>query len=212
MDVDIDSDNNNGFAQPGRTQWEEDLDHTANGINYGLGKLIMRNTPTRPLTPVVINLPANLDASSGVRVRIDWDPNGLAGEIRLWGRRVIAPARNPAAVDEGGDRIYPAFAYLLDDLRYDPETGEVVVYVQGASENVQLKTLAGVEQHGKPNERLRATLVSQGNSLATDDVKYVVANEDSFFYQLQINQALRNDLASRGSTPGQTCQISQCNY
>jgi hypothetical protein len=65
-------------------------------------------------------------------------------------------------------------------------------------ENAQLKTLAGVEAAPRVDERIRGTLVVNGDDAAFDEVKYLVANEDSFYYALHTRQEVRNALASRG--------------
>jgi hypothetical protein len=75
---------------------------------------------------------------------------------------------------------------------------DMTVFVEGVEENAGLKTLAGVEREGKPEEYIRATFVVKGQDVGSDKVKYIVANEDSFFYQLQTRQEVRNALASRG--------------
>ncbi|MFN9900231.1 MAG: hypothetical protein ACK55Z_15865, partial [bacterium] len=66
IDVDIDSDNNNDFAPPARSEWEDILENH----DYGIGKLIMLDNPLRPLTPIVLEiapgLPTN-DPAVGVR-------------------------------------------------------------------------------------------------------------------------------------------------
>jgi hypothetical protein len=61
-----------------------------------------------------------------------------------------------------------------------------------------LKTLAGVEAAPRVDERIRGTLVVNGDDAAFDEVKYMVANEDSFYYALHTRQEVRNALASRG--------------
>jgi hypothetical protein len=48
------------------------------------------------------------------------------------------------------------------------------------------------------DERIRGTLIVNGDDAASDEVKYIVANEDSFYYALHKRQEVRNALASRG--------------
>lgn len=195
IDVDVDSDNNDAFGQSGRSAWEETLEDHA----YAIGKLIMLDNPQRTVTPIVLQMPAGLPANAGsVRVRIDWAGDGAAGSVRLWNRAVIDDARNPASVDQGGDRIVPGGVYKLSDLRYDATDGRIVIYAEGVKENKALKTLAGVEAAPKVDERIRGTLVVNGDDSAFDEVKYLVANEDSFYYALHTRQEVRNALASRG--------------
>jgi hypothetical protein len=195
IDVDIDSDNTGGVQ---RSAWEEKLEEE----KYGLGKLVMlANSPSRPLTELVIDVPRPVMTLYGlpaneagqVGLRFDWNPAGKAGSIRLWNTQVQPAARNPAPLDQGGNLIEPGKFYPLDMF------GEgIVVYVEGVEENAGLKTLAGVERERKPEEYIRATFVVKGQDVGSDKVKYIVANEDSFFYQLQRRQEVRNALASRG--------------
>jgi hypothetical protein len=160
----------------------------------------MLDNATRLVTPLVVTLPPNLNPESQlIELRFDWnDVNGNAGRVNLWNTAVIDALRNRAAVDQGGDRIYIGSEYALSDLNYDPETGEIVVYAEGWQENTLIKTLAGVEQYGKPDERIRATVVVGGVDRGFDEVKYIIANEDSFFYHLQTKQEVRSELAARG--------------
>jgi hypothetical protein len=101
-------------------------------------------------------------------------------------------------VNQGGNRILPGNSYKLSNLRYDAETGRFVIYAEGIKENPALKTLAGVEAAPRVDERIRGTLVVNGDDAASDEVKYIVANEDSFYYALHKRQEVRNALASRG--------------
>ena len=195
MDVDIDSDNNDAFGPPGHSEWEEILeDHP-----YAIGKLIMLDNPQRTVTPIVLQLPKDLPADArSVGVRIDWHDDGAAGGVRLWNRAVIDDLRNPAPVDQGGNQLFPGRAYKLAALNYDATNGRIVIYAEGITENVALKTLAGIEAAPKVDERIRGTLVVNGDAGVFDEVKYIVANEDSFYYALHTRQEVRNALASRG--------------
>lgn len=145
-------------------------------------------------------LPRRQAGSAGgfFRVRLDWDPLGIAGWIKLWTTSVPDQFRNNSPIENGGDQVVTGSEYALSDLNYNPLNGIIVVYAEGWSENVNIKTLAGVEQFGKPDERVRATVVVGGVDRGSDEVKYIVANEDSFFYHLQTRQEVRNGLASRG--------------
>jgi hypothetical protein len=195
IDVDVDSDNTGRVE---RSAWEEALEEE----RYGLGALIMlANSPFRPVTDLVIDVPRPIMTVYGlpaneageVGLRFDWNPAGKAGSIMLWNTMVPPAARNPAPLDQGGNRIEPGKFYPLYMFRDD-----MMVFVEGVDENVGLKTLAGVEGEGKPEEYIRATFIVKGQDVGSDQVKYLVANEDSFFYQLQTRQEVRNALASRG--------------
>ena len=195
IDVDIDSDNNNGFLRPARSEWEDILeDH-----EYGIGKLIMLDNPRRPLTPIVMELATGLPKNApAVGVRVDWNATGVAGQVRLWNRVLADGVRNPAPVSEGGDQILPGIFCRLSDLNYNPQTGTITIWAEGIRENARLKTLAGVEASPRVDERIRGTLVVNGDAAAFDEVKYIVANEDSFYHALHTRQEVRNALASRG--------------
>jgi hypothetical protein len=207
LDLDIDSDNNDGFDLPENSNWEESLE-----VNpYGLGKLVMQNygdvdpgEAGTQFTPVVLNLPPNLDPNSqNVKVRIDYDPLGLAGYIDVWNID-MPPGGMPLRVDvlDGGHRFTPEGQYSLNEIGYNPATGQVIIYVSAWAENSSTKTLAGVEANGKPDERIKATLVTKNENdwfdVASDEAKYIVAQPDSFFYHLDGRQEVRNELASRG--------------
>jgi hypothetical protein len=195
IDVDIDSDNNNDFAPPARSEWEDILENH----DYGIGKLIMLDNPLRPLTPIVLEIAPGLPTNDpAVGVRIVWNDRGPAGEVQIWNRFWADGVRNPAPVSQGGNRIEPGARSTLADLNYNPQTGTLMVWAEGVRENEQLKTLAGVEAAPRVDERIRGTLVVNGDDAAFDEVKYIVANEDSFYYALHTRQEVRNALASRG--------------
>ena len=197
IDVDIDSDNNNGFGQPARSEWEDILENH----DYAIGKLIMLDNPQRAVTPIVLEIAAGLPVNSPVvGVRIDWDVTGPAGWVRLWNTGVADALRNPGSVHlgQGGNYIAPGFVCKLSDLNYNPRTGTIMIWAEGIRENEQLKTLAGVEAAPRVDERICGTLVVNGDDAASDEVKYIVANEDSFYYALHTRQEVRNALASRG--------------
>ena len=132
IDVDIDSDNNNGFLRPARSEWEDILeDH-----EYGIGKLIMLDNPNRPLTPIVMELPTGLPKNAPtVGVRVDWNATGVAGQVQLWNRVLADGVRNPAPVSEGGDQILAGIFCRLSDLNYNPTTGTITIWAEGIREN-----------------------------------------------------------------------------
>jgi hypothetical protein len=142
-----------------------------------------------------------MDAS--IRVRLDYDPVSSAGFIGLWNfdkPQGAFPARTP--VGAGGHYFPPGNEYSLSQLSYNPVNGTAEVYISGERENADIKTLAGVEGLGKPDERIRATLSVRRDGVLTeaayDEVKYIVTQPDSFFYHLQTRPELRNALAARG--------------
>ncbi|NOZ41038.1 MAG: hypothetical protein GXP24_12560 [Planctomycetes bacterium] len=208
-DLDIDSDNNNGFALPDGSAWEEELEDNT----YGLGKLVLQNYGTddpgedaQSFTPIVFRLSTGLDPN--LQLRIDYNPLGTAGFINLWkaNKSAVDPlvtasgtpqAGTPNAAN-GGLLVTPNTTYTLSDLDYCSQCGEVVLWISAWRENPLTKTLRGVEENGKPEEFITATLVQNGRDVASDEVKYIVTQPDSFFYQLQNSRQVRTGLASRG--------------
>jgi hypothetical protein len=71
--VDIDSDNNDGFGPPDRSDWEETLENH----EYAIGKLIMLDNPNRTVTWIALQMPPGLPADT-VRIRLDWNEDGPA--------------------------------------------------------------------------------------------------------------------------------------
>ena len=88
--IDVDSDNNNGFVPPARSEWEDFLEDD----EYGIGKLIMLDDPQRGVTPIVLEIAAGLPVNSpAVGVCLAWDEVGPAGWVRLWNTSVADALR-----------------------------------------------------------------------------------------------------------------------
>jgi hypothetical protein len=161
----------------------------------------MLNTDQTPVTPVVLKVNKNLDANDpNIRIRLDYDPASSAGWIRLWNTPAIAAARNSADIADGGNQMFPDQPYSLHDLQYDPQTGEILFFVEGTRANTQ--TFADVIRDGRANKTIQATIVFNGQDKVHDEVKYEVVTKDSFFYKLQFEPQVRNAIASYGAYSG----------
>lgn len=89
FDLDIDSNNDDGFALPQDDQYSEELEDN----EYGLGKLVFKSSNqlgdndtdiVDQFTPVVIRLPAGIDTEQDdLKVRFDFDPVA-SGVFALW--------------------------------------------------------------------------------------------------------------------------------
>jgi len=102
VDLDIDSDNDGSLD--GST-WEEELEDNP----YGLGKVISFDSPTTAPTEIHLKLAPNLDPQDpNFKIRLDWD----AVYASMW-KTIYGDGGNGAAVDQGGDRIFPNFYYSL---------------------------------------------------------------------------------------------------
>ncbi len=197
LDLDIDSDNNNGFDLPDSSPREEFLESNL----YGLGKLVMQNysvaNAAESYTPIRVSLPTGLSLSDpNLRVRLNFEQFSEAGTILLWLRNKNDPLRNGDDASLGGDLLQSDILYTLGNLRYAPASGEIILYVAGLMENPNIKKLAGVEDNGKPQKAVKATLVVAGVDMINDRAKYIVTQTDSFFYRFQFSETVRNAIAS----------------
>jgi|GEM_PF-5525355 len=91
--------------------------------------------------------------------------------------------------------------------QYGAQGGAINLFIAGMNENSLRKTLGGVGEqtlvgsgnYGKPEEFITATLVVDGDDVASDEVKYIVTQPDSFFSHLQDRQEIRAGLAASGA-------------
>ena len=191
IDLDIDSDNNNGFEPPPGTEWEEFLEDN----KYGLGKLVMQNyndpDAAEHYTPLRLRVGTGIQFPETMSIRFDYESTSDAGHIILWTRDKNDPARSQA------DEIGPGTIIALSDLGYNSATGELTtIFISGVTENAAIKQLKGVEDNDKPEEYITTTLVSNGADIIADKVKYIVTQSDSFFYRFQFQEEIRNGIAA----------------
>jgi len=206
FDLDIDSNNNDGFNLPEDDKYSEELEDN----EYGLGKLVFKSSNQQgdndteivdQFTPVVIRLPAGIDPDENdLKVRFDFDPIA-SGIFWVWTKD---KNENPIdqEVGQGGDRIFVEGEYSLADLNYDSATGEIVFYVDGKAVSLGA-TLAELENSvGRTNLFIKATLVIDDDGAATDvltdEVKFLVVQDRHFFTALQQREEVRGELTARG--------------
>jgi hypothetical protein len=223
IDLDVDSNNDEGFAVPAqRSAWEERLESHP----YAIGKLVMQTSAgvgdsvtddrlADRFTPVVVELPRNLPLqpptfSQTIGVTFTMDAIGAmdSGEIELWthdkgpGLLPHDAAGQPNPLSPWGifgHRVYLKKPYSLSQINYDPQTGRAVLYMDGAvaTRNV---TLNQVEQGARSRGILQATLTFQAPNarlpLANDSVQYMVVRDDFFYHDLQLGSV---GLQSTGS-------------
>jgi len=193
LDLDIDSDNDGAIQG---SAWEEELEDNP----YGLGKLVLQSSepgevksPTlenlQDYTPVQLKLPPGLSTTDDrLKIRLDYKQNSFAGGIFLW-----------TAPSEFEDSQFLAFGSLhtLDQLNYSSATGLITLYIDGFRES-SIRTLSQLESLSKPQETIKATLVIEGQDSLSDEVKYIVSDPESIFWELQNSRQVRTGLASRG--------------
>jgi hypothetical protein len=193
-DLDIDSDNNDGFDFPENSDWEEHLeDHS-----HALGKLI--KTEYTHFTPVRLRLNPGLDPHDpAVRVRLEFKIEGQSGRVKLWNTFKADPGRDASARDvrDGGSRFYPS-EYSLREIGYDPASGAATLWIEATSVSPNHWDKYGVETNGKPDDRITTELHKNDLHLTTDQVKYMLIEPDSFYDHLQHREELRTGIASTG--------------
>ena len=200
INLNIDSDNDNAFRMPNNSALEEFLeDHP-----YGLGKLVMQNfapcpNPADSFTPlrIYLHLPQGVNINDvNLKIRLNYFPAGLAGSINLW--KVNKNQRQPSDMP-----LDFHATHSLDELNYDSNTGTINLFVAGNLESVHTKW-KNVEQNGRPDAFITATVVLDGTDICWDEVKYLVVQDPSFFHRLQSGkgnmtaQHLRCLLACKG--------------
>lgn len=201
IDLDIDSDNNDGFNPPAGDRWEEYLEDN----EYGIGKLIYATSTN--YVPIRLRLPSGIDQTvTDVRVRIDFHGAGQSGVIHAWNTEKSDPGRSNTPVASGGNRLSPYGTFTLDNLHYNPINGEAIAFLEAKLVFPNHDTKKDVDDYGKPNDRIQATLVHPARGdLSSDEIKFMIANPNSFYPSLSRpnnkGQQIRNALASEAIYP-----------
>lgn len=186
VDLDIDSDNDAGFAPPSGIAWEEELEDHA----YGIGKLVFPTAPGIIFTPVVFNpYPDIFDPAEDNLVRFDFSQNGESGLMRVWTVQVGNTVLRPYPVESGGHLITPGRTYTAQELKAAGWTNGFL-YIDALYASSGHNTRVDVEGiRGKPDDRIRATVERIGMDrnryeIGYDEVKYMIVQPDSFYPNL----------------------------
>jgi len=193
-DLDIDSDNNNGFSYPDNSAWEEHLEaHT-----HGLGKLL--KIDATHYTPSRLRLNPGLDPTDpDIRIRLQFNITGQSGIIKIWNTFEADPNRDPSSlsVSDGGNRIYPG-EYSLAELGYTPQTDGLTLWLEAITVFPGHWDKKGIEVNGKPDDRITSTVLVREDEIYSDEVKYMIIADNSFYDNLQTRPELRHAMASEG--------------
>jgi len=174
LELNIDSDNNNGhLGLPHRTAIERLLQND----DHALGKLILPSTQIHARTPLCLYLPEGLDRndeSFKIGFTFDWHP----GELGSVGVHTRQYANTPGNISIGnGDKR------TLADLDYSMGNGIITLYLAGMPPRTGYQTKTEVDaQTEAPSRKITATLYLDGQSVAKDTIKYLVANRTPFSY------------------------------
>ena len=179
VDVDIDSDNNNVL---GRSDWEDQLENN----KYGLGKLL---------------LPIEEGETGSAPITIEL-PKGLASQEKIWlsgidsSGALFTRVANDAPNFANAAR-YQDGAYSLFSLGYNNTTGLIRLYVTGRdSSHMPYKTLKELERQGSYASDFKVTYQTPSGVSVSDEVKYLVADKPSIFWEIQEKPQVRAALAS----------------
>ncbi len=193
IDLDIDSDNNQGFSAPARTEWEEELeDH-----EYAIGKML--TTEDAHFTPMWIQLPRGLDTNDPtIAIKVGIRDSGLSsGAANVWNTFKANPERVDALIGNGGNALGESYGgYTLDELNYDPETGGIIIWLEARHARVEHDTKVEVDRYGKPDNRHRATVCGLQIPDIFDEVKWMIVLPGSFYPVLNGSQTIRNAFAA----------------
>lgn len=205
-DLDIDSDNNNGYGLPPGTVWEEFLEDN----KYGIGKMVFWDVNgSLPFTPIRVKLePGQVDATDQKVKFTHPAAGGDSGHIELWTVPQDVPGGlNPLAVDAGGHKIVAGAEYTVEQLVSSGFNS--AVWIQPVSRQESYNTKNGAIEAGDPEDfvSMEFSVKSDDGSwekVTTDRVKYMVTEPAMFFDNLHVayknttGQVLRDALAAEG--------------
>lgn len=186
-DLDVDSDND-GVVQ--HSDWEEELEDS----RYGIGKLMEVGCCTQ----IDVQVPViAMEKDSEVRFVFEYQISSEAGRIWLF----------KAYTDDVFDpqrKILPGVEYSWEELIGDPiqslDKGYLTLFIFAAGEakarnGLILDKLTELERLD-PENTIKVRVMARGKEVS-DEVKYIVANEDSIFWEINEKPEVRAALASR---------------
>ncbi len=177
IDLDIDSDNNNGLDPPDYSPWEEEIESHP----FSIGKLI--ELEAIEFTPIVLKLPVGLDVNDeSIEVEIT---NTNAGFLSIW--------FNPRLVKKPEDLLSVNRTYKLKQLPYDPISGNIRLYCEAL--DARYSKMIDIAIDGVGEHILSARLLIN-EELFEDSVKYKVVEQESFFPRYIAERAWRNAVAA----------------
>jgi hypothetical protein len=163
IDLDVDSDNN-GIIE--HSDWEEEIeDH-----EFAIGKLLnfLNAVPSTTPTPISIQLPAGLDPTVKLKLK------GRVAEGGSTGRIQFTNSQNDFLGQTDFDGNIGEFP--LSQLGYDSTTGEITIYAKAVNVAPIADTKQRVDQSGKPDNRIVASVVLDGLTVK-DEVKFMLVRD-----------------------------------
>ncbi|QDV23532.1 hypothetical protein [Aureliella helgolandensis] len=202
IDLDIDSDNDNGTFFPELDDWEEELESN----RFAIGKMLYKDA--NQFTPLVIQLPTHIPPSEIVIRLEELRKNKPSGTINIWDAPKYNANRRLLGTPDGdliGD-------FTLSELNYNPYNGRVVLWLEAIQITTGHDVKIDVDTLHKPDDRIKATIWSTSEIVkATDEVKYMAVNANTFFPALNSMPELRSAAAAeavyaKGSHPDMSLQ------
>jgi hypothetical protein len=163
IDLDIDSDNNGTIDH-------SDLEEEIESNEYAIGKLLVdNNDPNAQLPiPISIRLPTGLAPTQTLRL------DGRVAEGAATGKIDLFNSKNEFLGNSNFNGLIGTFT--LQQLRYDAGTGEIIVFAKVPFANGIAATKKIVDQFGKPDNRIVASIELQEH-LVKDEVKVMLVRD-----------------------------------
>jgi hypothetical protein len=190
IDVDIDSDNSDFF--PDHSAWEEELeDH-----DYAIGKFVFSDSEL--FVPFTIDIPVSVMDRPWTEnmVRFTFNPFGESGIIKIW-RKPAHHARIPGSINDGGDQVFPGELYPFLYFQA-PDHSFDALWIEEIDTFAGHAKKKGVDDGGKPDDRIRVSVISSGVEVASDEIKYMNVDPLTFYPTLNAREEVQNSMAASG--------------
>ncbi len=192
-DLEIDSNNDDGLSPPERSAWEEYLEDS----EYAIGKLVYQDA--NDYTPIELYITPGLDLwmmNKDFEIRLNYEVTGKSGVVKLWTHSKYDWMRKDELVKLGGSVLQPNTRYTLNQLNYDSATGRIRLFLETLIAHEDHSTKKGIDDSGKPTQKIQANISWDGVLLGTDTIRYMCVIQNTFYPHLQTREELRNSFAS----------------
>jgi len=175
----------------------------------------IRANASAPFVPIEISMPEGTDVSdlcvhfqyegpTAIVIPTDLTsiPNVSPGSIRIWKKDGPSPRYGAmASSSSNGDFVGKGYYHKATDLGFSGNNNTVTLYLEGLTENENVKYYDDVQTGAKQGTKIVVELaVSKPDgskmTLASDTAKYVVAKTDTFYYLMATKQDVRAAVAS----------------
>ena len=181
----------NGYSNGG-------ANNSAVGCSAGFYPIILQIPDYVPLSDMSIRITYPM-ASVAPPANLNAPPPGGDGTIRIWTKNGLL-SRNGLIITAGGDFVMStgdSVSYTPAQLGFTDSNRTIILYVEGVRENAQTtRSSTAPNELGVPNTRINFSVTINNFGTIEDEVKYVVANTGSFYYELMTHPELMATYAS----------------